>query len=220
MRTTAERRTTVGPSPRLALRPSGRAGAGWGDPGRTLLDGGWWPRSADPAAELPGLILALQAYGPPDDHRPITHVMLRFADWDSHPRRLDVDDPDDPREIRLGWFDSLPAGLLTAIHADGRRIDLLTVPAATGHTAAQAALEMAAHPANHLPAPDLLAALTAPADPQDPAWTESADQSAWETEGGRLREHPEAPNHAAHSPRPGGRAQAGPDRPTRDRRSP
>jgi hypothetical protein len=27
--------------------------------GRGPLDGGWWPGSADPAAELPGLILAL-----------------------------------------------------------------------------------------------------------------------------------------------------------------
>jgi hypothetical protein len=26
----------------------------------TLLDGGWWPRSADPAAELPGLIAAAE----------------------------------------------------------------------------------------------------------------------------------------------------------------
>src|SRR5260370_974608 len=28
---------------------------------RTLLDGGWWPRSTDPVAELPGLILAIDA---------------------------------------------------------------------------------------------------------------------------------------------------------------
>jgi hypothetical protein len=176
MRTTAERRTTISLSPpsapRLALQPSApshRTGPGWGDPGRTPLDGGWWPRSADPAAELPGLILALQAHGPPDGRRPITHVMLRVADWDSHPRRLRVDDADAPLDIRLGWFDSLPAGLLTATYADGRRIDLLTVPASTGHAAAWAALELAAHPANHLPTPDLLAAVAVPAGPHDPA---------------------------------------------------
>jgi len=34
----------------------------------TLLDGGWWPRSADLAAELPGLVLALQGHGPPGEH--------------------------------------------------------------------------------------------------------------------------------------------------------
>ena len=199
MRTTTERTTTISLSPsstpRLALRPSAasdRAGPGWGDPDRTLLDGAWWPRTTDPAAELPGLILALQTQAPPDDRKPITHVMLRVADWDHHPRHLRVNDPDAPQDIPLGWFDGLPAGLLTAIYADGRRVDLLTVPAATGHAAARAALELAAHPANHLPAPDLLAALTVPANPHDPSWTEPAAQSAWESEGGRLRQHPAA----------------------------
>jgi hypothetical protein len=40
------------------------------------LDGGCWPRSADPVAELPGLILALQGPGPPGDHGPVTHLLL------------------------------------------------------------------------------------------------------------------------------------------------
>ncbi|WP_433476440.1 DUF5994 family protein [Spirillospora sp. CA-142024] len=182
-------------APRLALRPSApadRTGPDSDGPGRTPLDGGWWPRSADPVAELPGLVLALQAHGPPDGHRPIAHIMLRAADWDTHPRRLRVEGPNDTREVRLSWFHNPAAGLLTAIYADGRRIDLLTVPAPTGRAAARAALELAAHPANHLSAPDLLAGLAVPADPHDPAWTESAAQSAWESEGGRLCEHPAA----------------------------
>ena len=50
---------------RLRLRPD-RSGV-------ALLDGGWWPRSADPAAELPGLILAL------DERRGrITRVMVAY----------------------------------------------------------------------------------------------------------------------------------------------
>ena len=44
MLTTAERRTATSPAapsrPRLLLQPDLSA--------RTLLDGGWWPRSADP----------------------------------------------------------------------------------------------------------------------------------------------------------------------------
>lgn len=111
---------------------------------------------------------------------------------DTHPRRLRVEGPDDTREVRLSWFPQLAAGLLTAIYADGRRIDLLTVPPSTGHETARAVLELAAHPGNHLPAPDLLAALAVPADPHDPAWTESAAQSTWESEGGRLRGQPAA----------------------------
>lgn len=55
------RPTAVSPAPpsrpRLRLQP--------GLTGRTLLDGGWWPRPSDPAAELPGLILAIdQRPGP------------------------------------------------------------------------------------------------------------------------------------------------------------
>ena len=31
---------------------------------QAVLDGGWWPRSADPVAELPGLVLVLgERYG-------------------------------------------------------------------------------------------------------------------------------------------------------------
>src|SRR6266702_4835624 len=55
MSSTIESRTAMSPTPpatpRLRLQPD--------RPTYTLLDGGWWPRSADPAAELPGLILAL-----------------------------------------------------------------------------------------------------------------------------------------------------------------
>src|SRR5579863_5291801 len=100
MLTTAERHTATSPAPpsrpRLRLQPA--------LPGRTLLDGGWWPRSADPAAELPGLILALD-----QRHGPVTHVMLGRASWDaSRPRRLHVDDPAGSRTVRLGWYATMP----------------------------------------------------------------------------------------------------------------
>ncbi|MFF5260052.1 DUF5994 family protein [Actinomadura viridis] len=205
MRTITERRTTISLSPpstsRLRMRPRDPAGSS-----RTPLDGGWWPRSTDPVAELPGLILALQAgpqaHGPADDHGRITHVMLRVADWDSRPRRLRVDGPADTRMVRLSWFDTLPTGLLTALYADGHRVDLLTVPPYTSHAAARSALELAAHDTNHLPAPKLLAALLTPITPNSPAATTgpevtspdpSEPQDTWETEGGRLREHLAAP---------------------------
>src|SRR6185437_2285233 len=70
---TTEREAAVGPAPparpRLRLQPDQSV--------PTLLDGGWWPRSADPAAELPGLILALnERHG-----RITTRVMLGTAGW-------------------------------------------------------------------------------------------------------------------------------------------
>ena len=111
---------------------------------RTLLDGGWWPRSADPAAELPGLILALD-----ERHGSINRIMLGMAGWDSsRPRRLRVDGPAGSRVVRLGWFASQPAGLLTATSARGQRTDLLTVPPDASEPDAQAAMGQAAQAGN------------------------------------------------------------------------
>jgi len=123
--------------------------------GRGPLDGGWWPRSADPAAELPGLILALDKR-----HDRVARVMLGTADWDaSRPRRVRVGDPAGGRVIRLGWFPSMPAGLLTAIFASGQRTDLVTLPLRTGEQDAVAAMERAAKAGNLERAPAILAAV-------------------------------------------------------------
>jgi len=153
MSATTRRRTAISltpPSrPRLRLQPDRSA--------RTLLDGGWWPRSADPAAELPGLILALdERHGPSSL---ITRIMLGMAGWDpSRPRRLRVDGPAGSRVVRLGWFAGQPAGLLTATCAGGQRTDLVTVPPHTSEQAAWAAMDRAAQAGNRSHAPALLAA--------------------------------------------------------------
>ena len=105
------------------------------------MDGGWWPRSADPAAELPGLILAVD-----QRHGPITQIMLGSASWDaSQPARLRVDGPAGSRVVRLGWYETMPAGLLTATAPAGRT-DLLTVPPHTSEPAARAAMDQAVKP--------------------------------------------------------------------------
>jgi Family of unknown function (DUF5994) len=143
--------------PRLRLQPD--------HSGPAPLDGGWWPRSADPAAELPGLILALDAW-----HGRITRVMLGAADWDaSRPRQVKVSGPAGSRVVRLGWFATMPAGLLTAISASGRRTDLVTVPPRTRDPDAAMAMGQAAQAGNREHAPAILAAIcaaaTAPARP-------------------------------------------------------
>ena len=138
-------------APRLHLQPDGSA--------YSLLDGGWWPRSADPAAELPGLILALD-----ERHGPITRMMLGMADWNpSRPRRLRVSGPSGSRVVRLGWFATMPAGLLTSTSGSGRRIDLLIVPPDTSEQDAQAAMDQAVQAGNRRHTPALLAAITEPA---------------------------------------------------------
>jgi hypothetical protein len=94
--------------PRLRLEPTGSH--------RTLLDGGWWPRSVDPAAELPGLVLAIDKL-----RGPVTRLVLNAEAWDPHPRRLEVAG----RIRRMGYFTSQPTALLTARCDNGQRVDLL-----------------------------------------------------------------------------------------------
>jgi Family of unknown function (DUF5994) len=184
------------PGPRLRLQPDLSA--------RTLLDGGWWPRSADPAAELPGLILAID-----EPHGPVTQIMLGSAGWHaSRPGWLRVDGLAGSRTVRLGWYETMPAGLLTATARAGRT-DLLTVPPQTSEVAAWAAMDQAAQAGNRTHAPALLAAIAtavghaypagripakrAPDNPDD------IEVSTWEWEGG----HDSAREAFAGSPGPG-----------------
>lgn len=145
-----------------------------------LLDGGWWPRSADPLAELPGLIGAID-----DRCGPVTRLMLGPAGWDSQPRRLGTAG----RVIHVGWFPGQPVGLLTAFCGGNDRVDLLVVPPGTAEADALAAMDLAAQADNHLRAPDILTAVTG--RPASPAETEP-ELSVWESEGGRLAGHAEA----------------------------
>lgn len=166
------------PGPRLRLQPDLSA--------RTLLDGGWWPRSADPAAELPGLILAID-----ERHGPVTQIMLGSAGWQaSRPGRLRVDGPAGSRTVRLGWYETMPAGLLTATARAGRT-DLLTVPPQTSAPAAWAAMDQAAQAGNRARAPALLAAITTATGHAHPAARipakgapDNVQVSTWEWEGG------------------------------------
>jgi Family of unknown function (DUF5994) len=191
MPATTERRTAISltPSsrPRLCLQPDRSA--------RMLLDGGWWPRSADPAAELPGLILALdERHGP---FNPITRIMVGMAGWDpSRPRRLQVGGPAGRRAVRIGWFATMPAGLLIATSARGQRTDLLTVPSDSSDQAARAAMDQAARAGNRTHAPALLAAVTRPARRARAATgtaSASTELGTWEWEGGQLHDHEAAP---------------------------
>jgi hypothetical protein len=172
MRTTVDRVTIVPPTPpsrpRLVLAPT-RAG-------QAVLDGGWWPRSWDPVAELPGLVLALAArYGP------IRQVMLTSTAWDSRFRRLAVGDG----VVRMGWFATMDPALLIATTDRGDQIDLLVVPPPTAATAAEQAMAAAADPTNVMRAPDILAVRTAP-QPTAGKGHEPDPDAVWDNEGGHL----------------------------------
>jgi hypothetical protein len=149
--------------PRLHLDPTGSH--------RTLLDGGWWPRTTAPAAELPELVLAIDRI-----RKPITRLVLSASGWAEHPRRLSVAG----RVVRLGFFTSQPDDLLTAFCGNGERVDLLVVPPDTPADVAEAAMRRAADPSNVRHAQDLVRDAT-----QRP-WDRQSEE-VWETDGGRGR---------------------------------
>jgi Family of unknown function (DUF5994) len=148
--------------------------------GRAILDGGWWPRSADPAAELPGLILALaERFGP------IRQLMLNSHAWDTRIGRLAVG----ARVVRLGWFASIDPALAVATTQHGDQLDLLVVPPRTTEAAARNAMARAADPTNTMRAPDILAAISAVPNPAAAVEADIDAGSVWDNEGGQLAEH-------------------------------
>jgi hypothetical protein len=119
----------------------------------SLLDGGWWPQSSDAGVELPALIATLDHF-----RGPISHVLLNTTQWSlPHPRQIAAAG----RTVRLGWYTSQPAGLLTLIcDFDRGRIDLLVVPAQATAACAATAMTAAATPGNRQHTPALLADIT------------------------------------------------------------
>jgi len=147
--TTAAQRMTVTSStppstPRLRMEATGSR--------RALLDGAWWPRSTDPVAELPGLVLAIDKL-----RGPVTRLVLSVAGWEPNPRRLGVAG----RVLRLGYFASQPVSLLTAICGNDR-VDLLVVPPDTADDTADAAMILAATATNLVHSQHILLAASAP----------------------------------------------------------
>jgi hypothetical protein len=115
-----------------------------------MLDGGWWPRTTDPATEMPAIVSALGGA-----RGTVTHILLNPDDWDlPHPRRLTAGG----RPVRMGWFTSQPAGLITLIcDFNQDRFDLLVIPPASKTGPAAAAMTAAADIGNTRHVPALLA---------------------------------------------------------------
>jgi hypothetical protein len=126
---------------RLQLDPT-MAGTG-------AVDGGWWPRSRDPDAELPGLIASLDA-----SPGPITRVALNLDAWDTAPRRVPVNG----RRVRVGWFRHMDAATIGVTRALQDRMILLVIPPEATTAAAEIAMAMAADGTNGAGPADILAA--------------------------------------------------------------
>ncbi len=121
--------STVAPtaSVRLSLKPNGFP--------RGTFDGAWWPRSTDPAVELPALIEALGA-----QRVPIRRIALIMAGWDSAPRRIRLDSG---RKVAVEWFPTGDVRMIRTVDINDQRIDLLNIPVDTQQAIAHLALTMA-----------------------------------------------------------------------------
>ena len=86
--------------------------------GHRNFDGRWWPRSADPIAEFPGLVRALDA-----GESPAVRLLLSAAGWSRRPHHIEVNG----RTVTLGYFSDQPTSILTASQSDGGSRDLLVI---------------------------------------------------------------------------------------------
>ena len=100
------------------------------DPRGQRLDGMWWPRSRDAAAELPELIAAasIRLGGP------VTRVSLNIDFWDTpHEARLFLAG----QVVRLGWFHHIDPHLVTAGRGTHDRLSIAVLPADLDTTTAE-----------------------------------------------------------------------------------
>ena len=141
-------RSSAPPGLRLQLNPTMA--------GTAAVDGGWWPRSRDPDAELPGLIAGLDS-----SLGLVTRVALNLDAWGSAPRRVAVDG----RRVHVGWFRQMDAHTIGLTRAPKDRVVLLVVPPEATTAAAQIAMAMAADGANSAGPADILAAAGIGEDP-------------------------------------------------------
>ncbi len=139
-----------------------------------MVDGAWWPYSCDAAAELPGLIAAVdQRLG-----RTTLLVGVHRDAWQRIPRRI----PARGRTVRIGWFRHADPHVIVLFFASDKPVALLIIPPGTAPGPAEAALKLTAQDTAHLTGE---AILTIAHLPPEPAQRATADgPSRWENEGG------------------------------------
>jgi hypothetical protein len=105
---------------------------------RGHVDGAWWPRSHDPAAEFPGLVLAMSSWV-----GPVRRVAYHLDDWHTTTsRELTVEG----WPVSLVGLTTLQANTVVVTGPDQRRMGLLVVPPHTAGDIARAVLSATADP--------------------------------------------------------------------------
>lgn len=116
---------------RLRLKPK--------SPTSGYVDGAWWPRSDDLAAELPDLlaVLAIRL-------GPINRVLYRFGEWSTPPRKLVINYD----LVRLDGYRLQPPATIEVQGFNRGRIVLLVVPPHMNPDNAHATMMATARPGN------------------------------------------------------------------------
>lgn len=156
---------TDGKPLRLRLKPKDSA-AGY-------VDGGWWPRSHDLAAELPALaeVLAVRL-------GKIHRVAFALPAWNATPRKLKVDG----FRVRLEGFGYQDKMIVHVTGANRGKISLLVVPPETAEQAGHDALLTAGRRDNADRPEEILAAVGVPTQ----RWTGDRAEDRWENHGGQI----------------------------------
>lgn len=87
--------------------------------GNRSVDGRWWPRSNDLAAELPDLLAELA-----DRLGTIHRVVYHLDEWATAPRKLDSAG----HQVRLDGYRHQPRRTVNVLGVTGGRVTLLVVP--------------------------------------------------------------------------------------------
>ena len=170
---------------RLELNPNGATTAD--------VDGGWWPRTLDPAAAFPELVPVLVPWV-----GAVIRIAYNLGFWKSAPRVQTVHG----RAIRYEGFHSIDPHTVTAIGTNTRRVSLLVVPPHTPGGVARAVLRAAAGADSSATVRDILSSngvlpQEVPGSPADRPRPESIPEQRWEADGGYIRT---ADRRAAASP--------------------
>jgi hypothetical protein len=146
---------------------------------RGAVDGAWWPRSHDAAAELPALITTLyDRFG-----HTVRRAGLSIETWQNIPRRI----PIAGRVVKVGWFRSIDPRIISLTVAGAEPVSLLVIPPDTAGAPAHEALTPAASEQGRALQPvDILTA----AHPGQTRADHPNGHATWDNEGGQIGNHP------------------------------
>jgi len=140
-------------TPRLCLKPKA--------PQSGYVDGAWWPRSDDLAAELPDLLAVLSVR-----LGRIDRVMYNFNEWAQAPAKLATGG----WRIRLDGYQRQPTNTVEVLGLNRNRIALMVVPPYTDPDIAHERMMTAAAPNNSSTVGDMLEIIDGGREPHNAAY--------------------------------------------------